>query len=163
MWYPCDGCFGSPRGWDEDDDGCLVGTISVPECGDGCCWNRVQCEDCRGTGLQWIAEGDGAGAWAEARIPGFPKEAEGTSTFPALVEGDEWVDYGTMAQNIVGAFQSGFAGDSLADVLVALDHQLSTDADLDTITGAAKYQALRHAIRMAMAKKLGFSGYRRGR
>lgn len=130
MWHPCDGCYGNPRGWDEDDDGFLVGTVAIPECGDGCCWNRIECEDCRGTGLQWVGEAD-------------------------------WVDYHTGA-NLIGAFQSRFAGDPLADVLVAIDHQLSTDSDLDEITGAAKYQALRHEIRTAMAKKLGYSGYRRG-
>ena len=56
MWYPCEYCYGSTRGWDEDDDGCLIGTVSYPECGDGCCWNRKECDECMGTGLQWVAD-----------------------------------------------------------------------------------------------------------
>ena len=72
-----------------------------------------------------------------------------------------WMEGPMPWPGIVGAFQSEFAGDPLADILAALDHQFSTDSDLDEIGGAAKYQALRQGIRDAMAKKLGFSGYRR--
>jgi hypothetical protein len=60
---------------------------------------------------------------------------------------------------LVSAFMSEFAGDSVADILAAVDHQLSTDSDLDDIAGAEKYRALRQGIREAMAQKLGYAGY----
>jgi hypothetical protein len=72
-----------------------------------------------------------------------------------------WIDPPMPWPGIVGAFQSEFAGDPLADILAVVDHQLSTDSDLDEIGGAAKYQALRQGIRDAMARKLGFSGYQK--
>jgi hypothetical protein len=72
-----------------------------------------------------------------------------------------WMEGAPSFPGIVGTFQSEFAGDSLADILIALDHQISTDSDLDDITGAAKYQALRQGIRDTMARKLGFSGYQK--
>jgi hypothetical protein len=72
-----------------------------------------------------------------------------------------WVDPPPPFPGLVSAFNLQICGDPLADILIALDHQLSTDSDLDDITGAAKYQALRQGIRDTMARKLGFSGYQK--
>jgi hypothetical protein len=63
--------------------------------------------------------------------------------------------------NLVGTFIERCAGDPLADILVALDHQLSTDSDLDSVTGSAKYEELRRGIRDAMAQHLDSTGFRR--
>jgi len=59
--------------------------------------------------------------------------------------------------HVQDAFLEKYAGE-LADILVALNHQLSTDSDLDDIGGAPKYRALLKGIREAMAKSLGYSG-----
>lgn len=74
----------------------------------------------------------------------------------------EWVELPPPAVGILSVFAEHHAGDPLADALLAIDHQLSTDSDLEDIAGASKYQALRRQIRTAMAKKLGYSGYRKG-
>lgn len=84
---------------------------------------------------------------------------EGFATLPPWSI-KQWVD-SQSSSPIAAVFMTQFAGDPVADALVALDHQLWTDSDLEQIAGAAKYEALRLAIRSAMAKKLGFSGYRR--
>lgn len=49
------------RGWDEHDGGFLIGTHRYQECGDGCCWNREECEECQGTGLERIETKQTAG------------------------------------------------------------------------------------------------------
>lgn len=53
MWDLCEWCYDNPRGWDAYDSGYLIGTVSVPACGDGCCSIREECEECHGTGLQF--------------------------------------------------------------------------------------------------------------
>ena len=63
----------------------------------------------------------------------------------------------------MGHFLALFGDEPLAQMLVAVDHQLSTDSDLEEITGAARYRALRQEIRTVMAQKLGFQGYRDSR
>lgn len=74
-----------------------------------------------------------------------------------------WVETSSLGPSIVGHFLALFGDEPLAQMLVAVDHQLSTDSDLEEITGAARYRALRQEIRTVMAQKLGFQGYRDSR
>lgn len=74
-----------------------------------------------------------------------------------------WVETSSLGPSIVNHFLSLFGDEPLAQVLVAVDHQLSTDSDLEDLAGAARYRALRQEIRSVMAMKLGFDGYQDSR
>ncbi len=70
-----------------------------------------------------------------------------------------WVEFGSLTTGIVSRFMYEFGEDPLAQALVSMDHQLSTDSDLDEITGSETYRALRLRLRTAMAQKLGYASY----
>lgn len=73
----------------------------------------------------------------------------------------DWIEArNATSPGIVDAFMAARGEDPLAGALAAVDHQLSTDSDLEMIAGASKYRALRLQIRDAMARALGFAGYR---
>ena len=52
-YYPCESCFSDWIGYQPECPE-WIGTSYYQECGDGCCWNRGECEDCNGTGLEEV-------------------------------------------------------------------------------------------------------------
>ena len=69
-----------------------------------------------------------------------------------------YTQYANTMGNIVSEYSTRFQG-PVVDALVAMDHQLSTDSDLETITAPEMYVHLRQKGREAMAASLGYSGY----